>query len=149
MACAYYRLPGYRSAVVIPEVVNLSQWIKQRQQLSASTAQNLSTKEQQLVKRSYRNYQSSGAAESALYFLLQERVIAGAEALRVRRCEVYQLGKQAWDGNQSYLKQAVHHVNANDRILEIYESAYYLFPPKMRKNDKGKAGSRLLLCCHG
>lgn len=139
MACGYYRLPGYRSAIVMPEVSDLNQWVKQRQRLSASTVQSLAHKEQQLVRRSYRNYQSSGAAESALYFLLQERVIEGAEALRVRHCEVYQLGKQAWDGNQSYLKQAVHHVSANDRILEVYESAYYLFPPKMRKNDKGES----------
>lgn len=138
MACGYYRLPGYRSAVVMPEVTHLTQWVQQRQRLSASTVQTLATGQQQLVRRSYRNYQSTGAAESALYFLLQERVIESADALRVSGCEVYQLGKQAWDGNQSYLKQAVHRVSVDDRTLEVYQSAYYLFPPRVQKNNKGE-----------
>ena len=110
LACGYYQLPGYRSAVVIPEVANLSQWVEQRQRLSGRITQILNSKQQKLLKRSYANYRSTGAAESALYFLLQERVLEDSKIFRVSHCEVYQLGKQPWDGNQTYLKQAVHYI---------------------------------------
>lgn len=139
LTCGYYQLPGYRSAVVIPEVTNLSQWVEQRQRLSGRITQTLSSKQQKLLKRSYANYRATGAAESALYFLLQERVLEDSKIFRVSHCEVYQLGKQPWDGNQSYLKQSVHHVSVDDQMLDIYQSAYYLFPSQVRTNDKGES----------
>jgi len=139
LACGYYQLPGFRSAVVIPVVTELKRWVQQRQQLSGRITQNLTKAQKGLIERSYRNYRTTSAAESALYFLLQERVIEDADAFRVKDCEVYQLGKQAWDGNQSYLKQAVHRVNVNDEVLELYQVAYYLFPAKVRKTDKGES----------
>lgn len=41
LACGYYKLPGIRSAVVIPEVTNLKQWVEQRQEFSGRVHQNL------------------------------------------------------------------------------------------------------------
>lgn len=138
LACNYYQLPGYRSAVAIPEVTNLVQWVKQRQRLAGKTVQNLTDKQKLLLERSYRNYRTTSAAESALAMLLRERFLENTQDFRIEYCEVYQLGKQPWDGNQSYLKQAVYRVRADDETLDIYQSAYYLFPSKIRKTDKGE-----------
>jgi CRISPR-associated protein Cas8a1/Csx13 len=124
LACGYYRLPGFRSAVVIPEVTNLKQWVNRRQEFSG---------------RTYRNFLSSGAGESALHFLLQEKLIEDAKLERVKYCEVYQLGKQTWDANQSYLKQAVYRVEVKDEVLELYNSAIQLFPAKVKQTDKGES----------
>ncbi|MEL6138451.1 MAG: type I-MYXAN CRISPR-associated Cas8a1/Cmx1, partial [Cyanobacteria bacterium J06628_6] len=137
LACGYYQLPGYRSAIAIPEVTNLPKWVKQRQRLSSKAAQKLTSQQQKLLERNYRNYRTTSAAEAALYLLLQERVLESADAFRVDYCEVYQLGKQPWDGNQSYLKQAVYRVQATEKMLAVYQSAYYLFPTQVRKTDKG------------
>ena len=124
LACSYYQLSGYRSAVVIPEVKNISQWVKRRKNYSGST---------------YRNFCSSSAGESGLRFLLQEKLIEDNKQFRVEYCEVYQLGKQQWDGSQSYLKQAVYRVKVDDEILDLYNSAFQFFKPQIRTNDKGKA----------
>jgi CRISPR-associated protein Cas8a1/Csx13 len=123
LACSYYQLTGYRSAVVIPEVKNIQEWVKQRQNSSGST---------------YRNFRSSSAGESALRFLLQEKLIEDNKRFRVDYCEVYQLGKQQWDGSQSYLKQAVYRVKVDDKILGLYDSAFQFFKPTVRTNDKGE-----------
>ena len=136
LACNYYQLPGYRSAVAIPEVTNLVQWVKQRQRLAGKTAQNLTDKQRQLIERSYRNYRTTSAAESALAMLLKERFVEDSQDFRIKYCEVYQLGKQPWNGQQSYLKQAVHRVHATEKVLDIYQSAYYLFPSVVRKTNK-------------
>lgn len=123
LACGYYRLPNFRSAVVIPEVMNLKQWVNRRREFSG---------------RTYRNFRSSGAGESALHFLLQEKLLEDAKLERVNYCEVYQLGKQTWDANQSYLKQAVYRVEVKDRILELYDAAVQLFLAKVKQTDKGE-----------
>jgi CRISPR-associated protein Cas8a1/Csx13 len=123
LACGYYKLPNLRSAVVIPEVMNLKQWVHRRREFSG---------------RTYRNFRSSGAGESALHFLLQEKLLEDAKLERVNYCEVYQLGKQTWDANQSYLKQAVYRVEVNDKILELYDVAVQLFPAKVKQTDKGE-----------
>ena len=138
LACGYYQLPGYRSAVVMPEVTDLKQWVQQRQRLSARAYQDLNAQQQKLLHQSYGNYRTSGAAESALYFLLREKLIEDSQVFRVEYCEVYQLGKQPWDGNQSYLKQAVHRVRASDKVLAVYQSAYYLFPSRVKESAKGE-----------
>lgn len=138
LACGYYQLPDYRSAVVIPEVTNLRHWVEQRQRLSGRISQSLTSQQSKLLERSYSNYRATGATEAALYFLLQERVLEDSQIFRVNYCEVYQLGKQPWDGNQSYLKQAVHRVSVDDQILEIYQSAYYSFPSQVRTNNQGE-----------
>jgi hypothetical protein len=92
LACSYHKLPEARSALVIPEVQNLKQWIDRKQELSG---------------RTYRNFRSSSAGESGLQFLWQETLMEDANKYKVGYCEVYQLGKQTWDGQQKYLKQAV------------------------------------------
>ena len=138
LACGYYQLPSYRSAVVIPEVTDLQHWVEQRQRLSGRVSQSLTSQQSKLLERSYGNYRATGAAEAALYFLLQERVLEDSQIFRVNYCEVYQLGKQPWDGNQSYLKQAVYRVSIDDQILDIYQSAYYLFPSQVRTTEKGE-----------
>lgn len=138
LACGYYQLPGYRSALVIPEVTHLSRWVEQRQRLSARTYRDLNSRQQKLLQQSYGNYRTSGAAESALYFLLREKLLEDSKVFRVDYCEVLQLGKQPWDGNQSYLKQAVHRVHAKDEVLDLYQSAYYLFPSQVKTTDKGE-----------
>ncbi|OKH24702.1 type I-MYXAN CRISPR-associated Cas8a1/Cmx1 [Chroogloeocystis siderophila] len=123
LACSYYHLPGYRSAVVIPEVKNLQQWVRRRQNS---------------VGRTYKNFRSSSSGESALRFLLQENLIQDNRQFRVNYCEVYQLGKQQWDGSQSYLKQAVYRVKVSDEILALYDSAFQFFKPQVRQNEKGE-----------
>lgn len=139
LACGYYQLPGYRAALVIPEVTHLHRWVEQRQRLSARTYRDLNSQQQKLLQQSYGNYRTSGAAESALYFLLREKLLEDSKVFRVDYCEVYQLGKQPWDGNQSYLKQAVHRVHVSEEVLELYQSAYYLFPSQVKTTDKGEA----------
>lgn len=124
LACSYYQLSGYRSAVVIPEVKNISEWVRRRKNYLSST---------------YRNFRSSSAGESGLRFLLQEKLIEDNKQFRVDYCEVYQLGKQQWDGSQSYLKQAVYRVRVDDEILDLYDSAFQFFKPQIRTNDKGEA----------
>jgi CRISPR-associated protein Cas8a1/Csx13 len=132
IACGYYKLPAQtvggklsaRSAVVIPNVTHLTQWVSSRQNLSG---------------RTYRDFRSSGAGESALHFLMQEKTIEDAQQFRsVDYCEVYQLGKQVWDANQSYLKQAVYRVQVSDAVLELYDIARQLFPAQVRQTDKGE-----------
>lgn len=132
LVCSYFQLPGYRSAVVIPEVKNILQWQKRRQNLSGS---------------SYADFRSSSSGESALRFLLQEKLIENAQDYRVDYCEVYQLGKQQWDGSQKYLKQAVYRVSVDDEILDLYDSAASFFKSKIKTNNKGEkwlAISRIL-----
>jgi CRISPR-associated protein Cas8a1/Csx13 len=124
LACGYYRLPNFRSAVAIPEVANLTQWVDRRQEFAG---------------RTYRNFRSSSAGESALSFLLQEKLLEDSKLERVNYCEVYQLGKQTWDANQSYLKQAVYRVEVKEQNLELYYMASQLFPVKVRQTDKGES----------
>ncbi len=131
LACSYYKLPGFLAALVIPEVINLVEWVTQRQESSGQIFQRL--------KAPYADFRSSGAGESALRFLLREKVIAGAKPMQIRYCEVYQLGKQPWDGNQAYLKQAVYRVEVKTEILELYDIAEQLFPAKVRLTDKGES----------
>ncbi|NEQ95922.1 MAG: type I-MYXAN CRISPR-associated Cas8a1/Cmx1 [Cyanothece sp. SIO2G6] len=131
LACGYYKLPAQsvggklsaRSAVVIPNITNLIAWVESRKAMAG---------------RTYRDFRSSGAGESALHFLLQEKAVEDAQQFQVDYCEVYQLGKQVWDGNQSYLKQAVYRVKRNDDILELYELAKQVFPAVVRQTDKGE-----------
>jgi len=131
LACGYYKLSPQsvggklagRSAVVIPNISNLTHWVNSRRAMPG---------------RSYRDFRSSGAGESALHFLLQEKVIEESQQFRVDYCEVYQLGKQVWDGNQAYLKQAVYRVQVNDQILSLYEAARQIFPARVKQTDKGE-----------
>jgi CRISPR-associated protein Cas8a1/Csx13 len=139
LACGYYKLPDLRSALVLPEITNLLDWVAQRQEASGRVFQRL--------KPPYADFRASGAGESALRFLLREKVTADAKPMQVRYCEVYQLGSQPWDGNQSYLKQAVYRVEVTDEILELYDIAEQLFPAKVRANSRGEnwlAPSRVL-----
>lgn len=132
LACGYYKLPAQsvggklsaRSAVVIPSVTDLKHWVRSHQAMSG---------------RTYRDFRSSGAGESALHFLLQEKLLEDTQQFRMNYCEVYQLGKQVWDGNQSYLKQAVYRVEANDAMLELYDIARQLFPVQVKQKDNGEA----------
>lgn len=122
LACSYYQLPGYRSSVVIPEVRNLREWINLRRRMPG---------------RTYRSFRSSSAGESALHFLLQEKLVEDAQMFRIDYCEVYQLGSQPWNGNQSYLKQAVYRVQVSDQVLSLYEVASRLLPPRVKLKQDG------------
>ncbi|QEQ00328.1 type I-MYXAN CRISPR-associated Cas8a1/Cmx1 [Thermosynechococcus sp. CL-1] len=131
LACGYYQLPpqtvggklSARSALVIPEVQNLKHWVKRRRAMSGCT---------------YRDFRSSGAGESALHFLLQEKAIEESQQFGVHYCEVYQLGKQVWDAQQAYLKQAVYRVEVMDEVLELYEVARQVFPAHVRQKENGE-----------
>jgi CRISPR-associated protein Cas8a1/Csx13 len=123
LACGYYQLPGYRSALVIPEVRNLKEWVNLRRRMPG---------------RTYRSFRASSAGESALSFLLHEKLFEDARQFRVDYCEVYQLGNQPWDGNQFYLKQAVHRVQVNDQVLELYEIASRVLPPRVKLKQDGE-----------
>ncbi|NCJ06223.1 type I-MYXAN CRISPR-associated Cas8a1/Cmx1 [Synechococcales cyanobacterium C] len=122
LACAFYQLPGYRSALVIPEVCNIKEWAKLRLKMPG---------------RTYGSFRSSSAGESALNFLLREKLADDSNLFRVEYCEVYRLGSQPWDGNQSYLKQAVHRVQVNDQVLGLYEVASRLLPPRVKLKQDG------------
>jgi CRISPR-associated protein Cas8a1/Csx13 len=104
-------------------VQNLKKWVQHKQTF---------------VARTYRDFRSSGAGESALRFLLQEKTVDDATSASVDYCEVYQLGKQTWDANQPYLKQAVYRVQASEQVLALYQSAYALFPSQVKTTDKGE-----------
>jgi CRISPR-associated protein Cas8a1/Csx13 len=123
LACGYYKLPKGRSALVIPEVINLEKWVQRRQSFSG---------------RTYRHFRSSSAGESGLRFLLQEQTTSDAKTYKVNYCEVYQLGGQPWDTSQTYLKQAVYRIHATQEILCLYQEASSLFPSRVVKNDKGE-----------
>jgi CRISPR-associated protein Cas8a1/Csx13 len=123
LACSYHKLPGARSALVIPEVQNLQKWINRKQEFSG---------------RTYRNFRTSSAGESGLQFLWREALIEDSEQTGIEYCEVYQLGKQTWDGNQSYLKQAVYRVKVRSDTLQIYDSAIQFFPHKVKQKDGGE-----------
>jgi CRISPR-associated protein Cas8a1/Csx13 len=131
LACGYYKLPNLRSALVLPEVTNLLEWVAQRREASGRVFQRL--------KSPYTDFRASGTGESALRFLLREKVTADAKPMQVEYCEVYQLGSQPWDGNQSYLKQSVYRVEVNHEILELYDIAEQLFSAKVRVTDKGES----------
>ncbi|NJK59320.1 MAG: type I-MYXAN CRISPR-associated Cas8a1/Cmx1 [Oscillatoriales cyanobacterium SM2_1_8] len=123
LACGYYKLPGpgLRSALVVPNVAHLTRWVASRRRLP---------------ERTYARFQSSGAGESGLRFLLQERAAGDAAIFQVDYCEVYQLGGQAWDTSQTYLKQGVYRVQATDAILALYEDALAFFPARVARNEK-------------
>ncbi|MEZ2236653.1 type I-MYXAN CRISPR-associated Cas8a1/Cmx1 [Microcoleus sp.] len=124
IACNYYLLPPRRYALVIPEVTNLLAWVQRRRQLS---------------NRSYKDFRAPSAGEAGLRLLLEEWTSENLKPQKVDYCEVYQLGKQPWDGQQSGLKQAVYRIRASDAILAIYQSAIALFPTKVRVTDKGES----------
>ncbi|WP_200929909.1 type I-MYXAN CRISPR-associated Cas8a1/Cmx1 [Nostoc piscinale] len=124
LACSYYLMSSRKYALVIPEVTNLNAWIKRRQQQGS---------------RSYKDFRSPSAGEAGLRLLLEEQTISNLNRHKVNYCEVYQLGKQPWDMQQTGLKQAVYRIHASDNILAIYQSAIVLFPAKMRVNDKGES----------
>lgn len=124
LACGFYHLPGYRSALVIPEVRHLQQWVKYRQKFRGC---------------SYKQFRASSGGESGLRFLLQEQPLDDSRLFKVDYCEVYQLGSQIWDGNQKYLKQAVYRVKVKSEVLKIYKSATELFESVCRKNKNGEA----------
>ena len=138
IACSYYRLPGYLSGLVIPEVRNLKAWVRRRQAYAGKTVTRL---------KPYGEFRANGAGESGLRFLLQEKLIEDTKNFRVDYCEVYRLGKQPWDGNQSYLKQAVYRVQVTDKVLDLYQIAWNVFPSAVKKTDKGEtwlANSKIL-----
>jgi hypothetical protein len=87
--------------------------------------------------RTYKSFRSSSAGESALHFLLREKLADDSQLFRVDYCEVYRLGSQPWDGNQSYLKQAVHRVQVDDQVLGLYEIASQILPPRVKLKQDG------------
>lgn len=125
LACSYYKLPGpgLRSALVIPEIANLTDWVRRRKKLAGI---------------SYKQFRASGAGEAGLRFLLWERSSRDARRSGIEYCEAYQLGKQIWDGNQPYLKQEVYRIRAKPEMLDLYEQAAALFKSKVRVTNKGE-----------
>ncbi|MCG9886200.1 MAG: type I-MYXAN CRISPR-associated Cas8a1/Cmx1 [Cyanobacteria bacterium] len=130
LACSYYKLPRQRSALVIPEISNLTAWLRRRKQLTAI---------------SYKHFQASGAGEAGLRFLLWAQVDEDLYRSGLDYCEVYQLGKQQWDGNQSYLKQKVYRIYPQETMMRLYSKAEILFGSRVREiQDKdGKMKSWL------
>jgi CRISPR-associated protein Cas8a1/Csx13 len=124
IACYYYLLNDRRYALVIPEVPNLLAWAQRRRRLSS---------------RSYKDFRALSAGEAGLRLLLEEWTSESLKPQKVDYCEVYQLGKQPWDGQQSGLKQAVYCIRASDEALAIYQIAIALFPTKVRLTDKGES----------
>lgn len=125
LACSYYKLPGpgLRSALVIPAISNLTAWVRRRKKLK---------------EISYKQFRANGAGEAGLRFLLWDRSSLDAQQSDIDYCEVYQLGKQTWDGNQNYLKQEVYRIRAKPEVLNLYQQAVALFKTKVRITDKGE-----------
>ena len=124
LACSYYLMMNGRYALVIPEVTNLNAWIKRRQQQAS---------------RSYRDFRSPSAGEAGLRLLLEEHTISNLNQHKINYCEVYQLGKQPWNMQQTGLKQSIYRIHASNNILAIYQSAVALFEAKVRVTDKGES----------
>ncbi|WP_026097619.1 type I-MYXAN CRISPR-associated Cas8a1/Cmx1 [Baaleninema simplex] len=122
LACGYYKLPGpgLRSALAIPEVTNLKEWVMLRRNLSGQP---------------YEQFRATGSGEAGLRFLLEDKVDDKSQQMGVQYCEVYQLGKQTWDGNQPYLKQAVYRIRAKPEMLELYQTARAFFPSRVQVAD--------------
>lgn len=134
LACGYYELPKinskHRSAIVIPEVQNLMEWVKLRKKLPSKTNANFGS--------SYGKFRASSAGESALRFLLDERQLDDSSLFKVSYCEVYQLGSQPWNANQSYIKQAIYRVPLKDDAINLYRIAYQNLKPKLRPKQDGE-----------
>jgi CRISPR-associated protein Cas8a1/Csx13 len=124
IACNYYLLNDRRYALVIPEVPNLLAWVQRRRRLSS---------------RSYKDFRAPSAGEAGLRLLLEEWTSESLKPQKVDYCEVYQLGKQPWDGQQSGLKQAVYRIRVTDEIIKLYEIAcQYLPPVRLTKKQDNK-----------
>lgn len=134
LACGYYQLPSInsksRSAIVIPEVQNLTEWVRLRRKLPGRIYANFGSP--------YEKFRASSASESALRFLLDERQLDDSNLFRIKYCEVYQLGSQPWNANQFFIKQAVHRVPLKDDVLTLYRIAYQNFKPKLRPKQDGE-----------
>ncbi|WP_416667845.1 type I-MYXAN CRISPR-associated Cas8a1/Cmx1 [Egbenema bharatensis] len=134
LACGYYQLPIFngksRSAIVIPEVQNLKVWAKLRQKLPSKIYANFGS--------AYGKFRASSAGEAALRFLLDERQLDDSYLFKVNYCEVYQLGSQPWNGNQSFIKQAVYRVPLKDDALSLYRIAYQNLKPRLRSKQDGE-----------
>ncbi|MGD1904334.1 MAG: type I-MYXAN CRISPR-associated Cas8a1/Cmx1 [Geitlerinemataceae cyanobacterium] len=124
LACGYYRLPSLRSALVIPEVSSLNAWVRRRKKRAGET---------------YQQFCAGGAGEAGLRFFVWDKSSDELRKSAIDYCEVYQLGKQMWDGNQSYLKQQVYRIRAKPEMLALYQDALGFFPSKVRLNDKGES----------
>lgn len=135
LACGYYQLPSInskgRSAIVIPEVQNLTEWVKLRRKLPSKTYSNFGSP--------YGKFRASSAGESALRFLLDERQLDDSNLFKVNYCEAYQLGSQPWNANQFYIKQAIYRVPLKDYALNLYRIAYQNLQPRLRprQDDEG------------
>lgn len=134
LACGYYQLPvcngKSRSAIVIPDVQNLKVWVKLRQKLPSKVYANFGSP--------YGKFRASSSGEAALRFLLDERQLDNSLPFNVKYCEVYQLGSQPWNGNQSYIKQAVYRVPLKDDALNLYRIAYHNLKPRLRSKQGGE-----------
>ncbi|MBW4653190.1 MAG: type I-MYXAN CRISPR-associated Cas8a1/Cmx1 [Kaiparowitsia implicata GSE-PSE-MK54-09C] len=134
LACGYYQLPALngksRSAIVIPEIQNLKVWVKLRQKLPSKVYANFGSP--------YGKFRASSAGEAALRFLLDERQLDDSLLFKVNYCEVYQLGSQPWNGNQSFIKQAVYRVPLKDDALSLYRIAYQNLKPRLRSRQDGE-----------
>lgn len=137
LACSYFQLPSVKVksadgkakliptySIVIPEIRQLTTWVHRRKMLSGII---------------YRDFRASSGGESGLRFLLQEKLNDSFSSYRVNYCEVYRLGSQPWDKNQSGLKQSVYRVSANEETLDIYQIASQYLPPirlKVKEQNK-------------
>ncbi len=134
LACGYYQLPTLnkksRSAIVIPEVQNLKVWVKLRQKLPSKIYANFGSP--------YGKFRASSAGEAALRFLLDERQLDDSLLFKVNYCEVYQLGSQPWNKQQSFIKQAVYRVPLKDEALSLYRIAYQNLKPRFRPKQDGE-----------
>ena len=139
LACSYFQLPFVKHpdskkktlvptyAIVIPEVTNILAWGKRRKKLSGKTVYT------------YKNFLAQDAGETGLRLLLQEKLLEDLNSFRIQSCEVYKIGPQQWNPQQTSLKQAIYRISVSDEILDLYDSAFQFFKPQIRTNDKGEA----------
>ncbi len=112
VACYYFllrsKLRDKRSqyALVIPEVINLEQYARYRQ-------------DSHLRAASYKDFFASGLGDAGLRFLTYKTTVELAQTFGLKRCQIITLGTVAW-ASQQKTRTDVCVVEANEAICENY-----------------------------
>ncbi len=112
IACYYYilrsKLRDKRAqyALVIPEVTNLKEYAKYRQN-------------QHLRNASYKDFHASGLGDAGLRFLTDRTTTEIANTFKVPRCQVLTLGTVAWSTQQK-TRTDLYVVEANAQVCHNY-----------------------------
>lgn len=128
VACFYFilrsKLRDQRAqyALIIPEVTDLGEFAKVRQQ-------------DKLRKLGYRDFHASGLGDAGLKFLVNATTSETAKTYRVKRCQVITMGRVAW-ATQQKTRTGLSVISADQKACETYEIACDHFPEQILINQK-------------